>query len=232
MTIPIIKPMELTLLTEPFDAQDYLFQIKWDGIRCLAGSYNGDIRLINRKLNYRNKQYPEIAKAVSTFLPGDTLLDGEVIALNAEGKPDFYRMLKRDLARNSLKVQTIAPKIPVFYMVFDILYLQGENLMPKLLTERLEVLNNLIPQLAQVLPVDSIRERGRKLFQVAQEQELEGIVAKQIQSPYVPGKKTDYWYKIKAFRYLEAKIAGYKQGNGFSLCLVVGDENDLGIKSS
>ncbi|NLW07752.1 MAG: hypothetical protein GX039_07240, partial [Clostridia bacterium] len=86
-------------------------------------------------------------------------------------------------------------------------------------------LNDLIPRSSLVVPVDSVRARGRDLFQIAKEQGLEGIVAKQMQSPYVPGEKTGYWFKIKAFRHLNAKIVGYRRGNGVSLLLAIEDEN-------
>lgn len=89
MLILPFKPMELKILQEPFDSDDFLFQIKWDGVRCVASNFDGNVRLFNRNANERTVQYPEIVEDLESFLPDNTMLDGEIVALGENGKPNL-----------------------------------------------------------------------------------------------------------------------------------------------
>lgn len=221
------KPMELKILQEPFDSDDFLFQIKWDGVRCITNNFDGHVRLFNRNTNERTDQYPEIVSQLESFMPDNTMFDGEIVALGGDGKPDFYRLLKRDFAKDKAKIVTLAKSVSVYYMVFDIIYLKGQKLTDLPLTSRLISLTGLIPPLSNIHLVDSIYGKGCMLFDIAREQQLEGIVAKKLDSRYISGEKTNYWYKIKSYRHLDAFVGGFTELNGISLLLGIPDEMGL-----
>ena len=166
MLILPFKPMELKILQEPFDSDDFLFQIKWDGVRCVASNFDGNVRLFNRNANERTAQYPEIVEDLESFLPDNTMLDGEIVALGENGKPNFYRLLKRDSAKSKSKIATLAMSLSSYYMVFDIMYLKGEKLTDLPLTTRLDALVRLIPPLSNIHVVDSIYGKGCMLFEL------------------------------------------------------------------
>lgn len=199
--------MEPVQVSKPFDSDDFLFQIKWDGVRCLAYSSNG-IRLINRHLNERTTQYPEIVDALS-FMPENTVIDGEIVVPGDDGKPSFHKVMQRDLAKTPHTITKLCHTLPAVYMVFDILWYKGRNIMEKPLTERIDYLKNLIRKNNSVFCVDSVFGTGIALFDAVKNESLEGIVAKELSSPYVLGKKVPLWKKIKNWREINAIIGGY-----------------------
>ena len=219
--------MEPIALSEPFDSKEHLFQIKWDGVRCLAYILETGTRLFNRKLNERTKQYPEIVEFLDK-LPKGIVLDGEIITLDQDMKPNFRRLLKRDLAKNSIKISRLIKSIPAYYMVFDIVYYGNKNIANRPLIKRQEVLEKVLSQNSIVNSVDSVFYKGVSLFSAAKEEKLEGIIAKRLDSPYVFGQKIDYWQKIKVWRELNAVIGGYSTKTGEIRSLLIGlfDEND------
>ena len=202
-----VLPMEPMKRAEPFDDPETLFQVKWDGVRVLAYAYPEGIRLFNRRLHERTAQYPEIAEALAGLKPG-TALDGEIVALDAAGKPDFPRVLRRDFARAGANIGPLTRSVPVHYMVFDVLWLAGEELLPWPLSERQEALKALaLPP--PVHKVESTAGEGKALFAAVKAEGLEGIVAKKAASPYLIGQKTELWQKIKCFRTVTALVGGY-----------------------
>ncbi len=222
-----VKPMELVIYDEPYDSADTIFQVKWDGVRCLAYAFPDGIRLFNRKLNARTAQYPELVQCLS-FLPKGTVLDGEIIALGADAKPSFPRVLRRDLARSPLKAKIQPAAVPVSYMVFDILWLDEKPLYTLPLAERLDVLNTL-PLKAPVRKVDSVTGHGTALFEAVQAEALEGIVAKKANSPYLFGERSPLWQKIKCLREVDGVIGGYipKEDGVRSLLVGIREEHSL-----
>lgn len=228
MTIPFpIKPMEPTVLEKPFDSKDHLFQVKWDGVRCLAYTLETGTRLFNRKLNERTEQYPELVEILDK-IPRGIILDGEIITLGHDMKPNFRRLLKRDLLNNNIKISQLIKQIPVYYMVFDIVYYANKKIAHMPLTERQEILKAVLPDNPIVKSVDSIFYKGLTFFNVVKNENLEGIIAKRLDSPYIFGKKTSYWQKIKVWQELTAVIGGYstKMGEMRSLLVGLSDQND------
>lgn len=224
-----VKPMEPVSCDKPFDSADTLFQIKWDGVRVLAYVYpDNSIRLFNRRLNERTAQYPELVAALNG-LCGCTVLDGEIIVPGKDGKPDFPRVLKRDLCRSPQKIAAAARSIGINYMVFDVLWFAGKPVYPLPLTERLEMLNSISFSNNIIHIVESIPESGRALFDAVKSEGLEGIVAKNAQSSYRIGKKTDAWQKIKCLRELTAVIGGYLSDNGRPRSLLLGLPSENGL---
>lgn len=202
-----IPPM-LATSGEAFDSPEFLFEIKWDGIRTLAFCGRGKVRLQGRKLTESTHRYPEVVRALEE-LPGEAVLDGEIVVLE-EGKPVFERVLLRELINDRDKAALRSRSHPAVYVVFDILYADGEELIDVPLRERKKRLSRWLTEHPPAPLVESsyVLERGIAFFESAVEQGLEGIVAKELLSPYLPGKRTRYWLKIKTKRRLDAVVLG------------------------
>lgn len=216
---PII-PMEPIPHEDIFDSPDYLFQTKWDGVRCLTYAVTG-LELFNRRKNRRTEQYPELVEALS-FIPPGTVLDGEIVALNEKGLPDFPRILKRDLLKNSQSIKAAQRSVPIQYIVFDMPYLRGDSLCGTPLAERMELLRETVTGKAPIACIDSVERNGSALFHTVKGIDMEGIVAKRKDSRYLIGEKSAQWLKIKAWRDIEAHILGYSEENGAFRSLVLG----------
>lgn len=193
---------------QPFDSKKHFFEVKWDGIRTLAFFGEGKARLQSRKLTDSTIRYPEIHEALLQ-LPGEGVIDGEIIVLK-DGKPSFESVLEREQVRTAEKARLRARRQPAIYMVFDVLYLGGRRLMDAPLAKRREVLSSFLNRKETGFVVEStyIFERGADYYREAMDRELEGIMAKDIESPYVPGKRTNYWIKIKAKNMLDCVVLG------------------------
>lgn len=229
MTIPKypwpVRPMELVTRSEAYDDSETVFQVKWDGVRCLAYAYDDGVRLFNRRLNPRSAQYPELLAALGA-LPAGTVLDGEIIAPGPDGKPLLPRVLRRDLARAANPMLTAA--VPVRYMIFDVLWLRGEPMHELELTKRLDALASLsFPE--PVLRVDSVKGWGKALFAAVSDEGLEGIVAKKARSRYLIGQRSPLWEKIKCMRERDGLIGGYIPKPDGMRCVLVGVEEEGGL---
>lgn len=221
-----IKPMEPVLYHEPFDDPAYVYQVKWDGVRSLAYA-DGSVRLVNRHLNDRTDQYPEITEALAG-LPEGTVLDGEMVALGENGKPDFYRVMKRELCKAPGKIADLRRRVPAFYMVFDVIAWGGEDYTGRPLTERQRRLEKL-NETDHVRVVESVPGRGRALWELVEAQDLEGIVAKRADSPYLIGTKSELWKKIKVWRSLEGLVGGWSEEMGRVRSLALGIREEEGL---
>jgi bifunctional non-homologous end joining protein LigD len=202
-------PMEPVKHSIPFDDENYGFQIKWDGMRILAHISCGEVQLFNRKKHVRTLQYMEISSSLAVmFKHKDLIIDGEVIAL-LQGKPNFQQLMRRDWASDPRTIKHLMSKIPVTYVVFDIIYLDGNTLIDKPFRKRNELLHTLIESEDPIVLTDTFKGQGKSLFDVVKQKEFEGIVAKKLDSPYQIGKKSDNWLKIKNKRQLVTTIGGF-----------------------
>jgi bifunctional non-homologous end joining protein LigD len=202
-----IKAMEPLLNPRVFDRDDYIYQIKWDGVRIIAVISGQEVILINKRGNFRTMQYPELQKLPSFITAESLVLDGEVVALR-EGKPSFPAVMHRDACKNKMRCEFLSKTQPIVYMVFDILYLNGRDLRFLSLMERNSQLVEVIKECPFMHRVESF-PRGSTLLTAADQAGLEGIVAKQKDSYYLPGKKHSAWYKTKCLRTLKCLVAGY-----------------------
>jgi ATP-dependent DNA ligase len=191
-----IQPMLAQRAPEPFDSEDYLFEIKWDGIRCLAFIEAGRLRLQSRDLMAISAQFPELASLAQ--LPSGTVLDGELVVLK-DGKPCFAEIQKRTQLRTSHRIGMFSHALPVSYLVFDLLYWEGESLVAAPLSARREALNSLTARLPEsgVLVSGAVLRYGRACFETVAKLGLEGLMAKRLDSPYVVGRRSRHWLKIK-----------------------------------
>ncbi|HZB15457.1 MAG TPA: DNA ligase D [Chryseolinea sp.] len=191
-----VKPMLATLLAEPFDDSRYLYEIKWDGYRLISYKNGKEAKLESRGgLDY-TKKYPPIAKAVAD-LKHDVVLDGEAVVLNPEGRPDFDALQKFNGQQSG-----------VYYYVFDILWLDGKDLMGMPLVERKKILSNVIKDKSVIKFSDDF-DNGLQLFEQVKQLGLEGIVAKKRNSKYQPDKRTTDWFKIPYSLKEEFVIGGW-----------------------
>jgi bifunctional non-homologous end joining protein LigD len=204
------------------EGSEWLAQIKWDGVRVLAYYDGARTQLFNRKLRERTLHYPELADVPSYCGAKSAILDGEVIALGSDGKPDFHEVMRRDGIRRMERVERLMDLVPVTYMVFDLLYLDGEWLTRMPLQERLERLSEVIVPSARVQVVTSHAD-GQQLFDVVKQHGMEGVVVKRIDSPYRIGEKTGEWRKIKNYRDLVAVVGGFTRDDaGVANALLLG----------
>ncbi|HEX9269194.1 MAG TPA: DNA ligase D [Candidatus Limnocylindria bacterium] len=209
-----ITPMLATSSDEPFDSPQFTYEPKWDGVRTLAFVDGGEVRLQTRNLLDCTKQYPE-ATAVAEALTGgyQAIVDGEVVAFDERGVPSFQRLQPRMHQRDESAVGRLRRSVPVVYEVFDLLYLDGDDLTRQPLRERRRRLEAALTPMGPIRLSEGFPGTGRALFAAVREQGLEGIVAKRLDAPYVTGRSAS-WVKIKAQRSMECVIGGWTEGRG------------------
>ncbi|MDE3183423.1 MAG: DNA ligase D [Bacteroidota bacterium] len=189
---------------EAFDDKGWLFEIKWDGYRAIAEKKKSKILLYSRNgLDFAEK-YPVVVAQVKK-VKADAVLDGEIVVLNDEGKPDFQFLQHYSENQNR----------PIQYYVFDLLELNGKDTTSLPLIDRKELLKKIIPENNPAIKYsDHIFEKGKSFFRVSKEKDLEGIMAKKMDSKYYPGKRTTDWLKIKNHKTAEVIITGYTEPSG------------------
>lgn len=201
-----ILPFE-PIRTEKFpEGENWVAQVKWDGVRILTYWDGNSVRLFNRKKNERTAQFPELTKIKTYCQASSVILDGEVIALE-KGKPSFHNVMRRDGLRRLENLEWACRNVPIDYMIFDILFYNGEWILSRTLEERQNLLRKILQTTEKVHPVDNFPDSA-SLFQAIQAQEMEGVVCKELQSAYVLGGKDQRWQKIKNYRDLQAVIGG------------------------
>ena len=207
-----VKPFEPISAKVIPSGGEWIFQVKWDGVRMLVYKTDDEVELVNRNLNNRTKQYPELADVKTYCSAASVILDGEIIAMQ-NGKPSFHEVMKRDrMSRLPLILDAITEK-PIIYMIFDILYLNGEWVIDKELSERQKLLSSVIIPTDFVQIVESFSD-GEGLYKAVKMQELEGIVAKDLHKPYTLNGKDGRWQKLKFYKDLIAVVGGYlKKGS-------------------
>ncbi len=209
MALPdFIPPMLAKLGDHPFDSDEHLFEIKWDGIRAVSFTEGGSYRAFTRNRNPLTERYPEF-----TFLSDldeGFVFDGELVVLR-EGKPDFHAVLQREQARNKLKIEGLTRTHPVSYVVFDILYANGQSVCELPLTQRRELLSEIVTDTGhgRFILSDGIVGAGTALFEQCRAMGLEGMVAKLLRSKYHPGRRSESWTKVKCTQETVCAILGY-----------------------
>jgi bifunctional non-homologous end joining protein LigD len=205
--------MLATAIEKPFDGDDWLFEIKWDGYRAVAFIENGKVRLVSRNQNELTHRYPEL-KDLPQFVKAKTaILDGEVVALDDQGRPSFSLMQQRTGFRPGGKRGTVNADVPVLYYAFDLLYLDGYDWRKVPLEKRKEKLESVIVGGDVLRFSDHYAREGKALFEVAKQKGLEGILAKRRECPYQERRSSD-WLKIKIRHRVECVIGGYTEPEG------------------
>jgi bifunctional non-homologous end joining protein LigD len=201
-----LEPMLATLGEGPFSDPDWLFEIKWDGVRALARVDNGELTLRARSGQEITKRYPELASLPEAVGVSQAILDGEIVALDARGHSDFERLQGRMHVR--APSESLVSRTPVVYYAFDLPYCDGYDLREAPLLERKQLLQRILHTSERFRFSDHQVEHGKELFELAKENGLEGIVAKRLESPYV-SDRTQNWIKLKVTKTLDAVIGGW-----------------------
>ena len=201
-----VEPMLATLTDRPFSDPNWLFEIKWDGVRALARIENGALTLRSRTGVDMDKRYPELASLPDVLAARQTILDGEIVALDTRGHSDFELLQERMHVRAPSK--NLLSRVPVVYFVFDLLYCDGYDLRETPLLDRKQLLYRLLRTSEQFRYSDHQLEHGKELFGLAEQNGLEGIVAKRADSPYV-GDRSPYWVKLKITKTVDAVVGGW-----------------------
>ncbi len=200
-----LKPMLATLVDQPTDAPGWIYEVKWDGYRSLAYLKKGKVDLRSRNNNNFTKKFFSVTKALEDWKI-NAIVDGEIVVLNEKGLSDF----------GSLQNWTREEDGELVYYVFDILWLEGINLMNLTVKERRNILQQLSPPEGIIRISESFESSGTEFFAVANQLGLEGIIAKKEDSIYIPDSRTKAWLKIKTEKRHEAVIAGYTRNEDSS----------------
>jgi len=198
---------------KPFEGGEWLFEIKWDGYRAIAFVENGTTRLVSRNQIDLTPRYPELKDMAQLIRAKTAILDGEVVALDPEGKASFSLMQQRTGFRPGGHRAAGNADVPVLYYAFDLLYLDGYDWRRVPLEKRKHKLKAVLVTGDGVRFSDHYEERGKALFEIAQQNGLEGIVAKRRASCYEERRSSE-WLKIKIRHRLEAVIGGYTETKG------------------
>jgi bifunctional non-homologous end joining protein LigD len=209
----IIHPMLATLTDHPFSSDDWLYEIKFDGYRAIAFIEDDEVRLVSRNQNEMTSLYPELHALPSQVKGQQVILDGEVVAIDDQGRPSFSLMQQRAGIRSGIKRTRPNAEIPVLYYVFDLLYLDGYNLMRVNLEDRKALLKTIITENDIFKFSEHFIGEGEKLYEAAKQKGLEGIVAKRRNGCYVQ-KRSREWLKMKITKRQECVIGGYTDPRG------------------
>jgi bifunctional non-homologous end joining protein LigD len=209
-----VEPMLATLADRPFSDPNWLFEIKWDGVRALARIENRDFALRSRNSIDITKRYPELASLPYALAARQAILDGEIVALDSHGHSSFERLQERMHVR--APSENLAAQIPVVYFVFDLLYCDGYDLREAPLLERKQLLQRLFYASERFRYADHQLEHGKELFALAEQNGLEGIVAKRADSRYVSDRSPS-WVKLKITKTVDAVVGGWTEARTSAL---------------
>jgi bifunctional non-homologous end joining protein LigD len=211
-----IRPMLATSrAAPPPDEQNWALEMKWDGVRALAFVERGQVRLMSRTERDITVAYPELAGLGHATDRKQLLLDGEIVVFGASGWPEFEALQPRMHVTSASQAALLAGQSPVTYLAFDLLQLDGRPLLEEEYSERRALLDSLgLAGPHWQTPPSFPGEDFPAVQAVSVEHGMEGVVAKRLDSRYLPGARTDQWRKIKNHRRQEAVVAGYKPGKG------------------
>lgn len=210
-----LSPMLAETADAAFSRNGWLFELKYDGVRVLIVRDHGAApRLIGRRGRDITVSFPEIATAAAHLPLGSFAIDGELIALDSRGTGSFERLQQRLGVTNPWSVARIAVEVPVQVFGFDLLAAAGHDLRALPLAQRKQALQRLLPANGMIRYADHVVEHGVPFFEEACKHRVEGVVAKRADSPYVSGKRSRDWLKIKAPRHADLAVVGFLPGKG------------------
>jgi bifunctional non-homologous end joining protein LigD len=207
------EPMKAALADTAFDRQGWIYEPKMDGIRAIAMIKQGKITLTSRRGLDLARSYPEIVHELSTY-GHDLIFDGEIIALDERGMPSFQVLQQRSGLTATDDVRKASQATPIYYYIFDIVYLDNYSLLNTPLEQRKRILRETLIESDHIRLLDRIETDGITAFKAAAAVGLEGIIAKRLDSRYEPGGRSKAWLKVKATVTAEFVICGYTEGTG------------------
>jgi bifunctional non-homologous end joining protein LigD len=209
----LVEPMLASPGTLPRDDDDWSYEFKWDGVRALARIEGGRLRLHSRKGNDITVTYPELRLLGEEMGSTQVWLDGEIVAMD-DGRPSFPALQQRMHVHNDRQARSLANSVPVTYLIFDVLHLDGRSCMDLPYSERRALLEGLELGGPHWHISPSFDGDGAAVVETAREQRLEGVIAKRSSSRYYPGRRTADWLKIAEVLTIEVLIGGWRPGEG------------------
>jgi DNA ligase D-like protein (predicted ligase)/DNA ligase D-like protein (predicted polymerase)/DNA ligase D-like protein (predicted 3'-phosphoesterase) len=211
---PSFSPMLAEGGHEAFDSPDWWFEPKLDGIRCLAQMETGDTVLRTRTGRDVTAQYPELHMVHEMIDQVNAVIDGEIVALDERGKDSFEALQQRMNLSNPREIDRLRKRIPVTFVAFDVLWLDGRDTTGLSLEERRELLDLIVEPDDRIQKITHVEGDGTAFVEAARAVGMEGVVAKRRRSPYLPGRRTDAWRKIKLISTQDCVILGFTPGQG------------------
>ncbi|TML02890.1 MAG: DNA ligase D [Actinobacteria bacterium] len=216
----------------PRDDERWGYEIKWDGVRAITFSEPGRMRLQARSGTDITGRYPELARLNRALSSHAAILDGEIVAFGPDGRPSFEALQRRMHVTAESSVRRLAKALPVTYMIFDLLWLDGHSLMPLPYAQRRERLAELALDGDRWHAPEHVVGSGAEVLAVSAGQGLEGVIAKRLDCPYEPGRRSTCWIKIKNVQREELPICGWLPGEGRRRdrigALIVGKRDEAG----
>jgi bifunctional non-homologous end joining protein LigD len=224
-----LRPMLAEPADAPFSDPGWLFELKYDGYRLLAVREGTRARLLYRSGDDATALFPEVVKAVE-MLPGDAVLDGEVVVLAPDGRPSFQALQQRAQLSRAEDVARASVERPATLFAFDLLSVGGLDVRPLALADRKRILSGIVPRLGPVRFADHVEARGEDLWREVEARGLEGIVAKRADAPYRSGARSPAWRKVRALRTADLAVVGFTRPRGarsaFGALLLASREGD------
>jgi DNA ligase D-like protein (predicted ligase)/DNA ligase D-like protein (predicted 3'-phosphoesterase) len=205
------KPMLAQIADAPFNSEDWIFEVKWDGIRAIS-YLDEEVSMRSRNDKELKQNFPEIAGELKT-LARNVVLDGEIVVIK-EGKADFQSVIQRAKATRSHEIEVEAQRNPATYVVFDIIEKEGQPLLELPLIQRKKLLEQSLKEGSHVSISLFVEKEGVAYYEAAVKKGVEGIMAKKKDSPYTPGVRSYNWLKIKKLATCDCVIFGYTRGEG------------------
>lgn len=210
-TLPLLRPM-LAVTATPFDSEEYIYEVKWDGYRGLAYLSEKTV-LRSRNLFDLSSKFPELSNLQEAVSDLPSLLDGEIIVMD-KGIPSFSLLQERAKINDPVKIRQAAAAHPAVFIVFDVLFANGKTVMDQPLRVRKEFLKTLVKPAKNLIISEYILHRGKDFYQACVARGLEGAVAKNLNGPYLPGRRSSYWKKFRNVKEADLVICGYQYGLG------------------
>jgi bifunctional non-homologous end joining protein LigD len=214
----VIKPMLGTLVNHPFDSKDWVFEIKWDGVRAILffNKKRQIYELKSRNDKSITRRYPELQSSLEAAIncKESIIIDGEIVILDEKGYPNFQNHQRRMNIDSLRDIDALSNQIPATYYIFDILYLDGNNLQNLSFLDRRHTLSDVIMPNDRARISDFVEEKGTQMFTTIKKMNLEGIMAKRKTSKYLQGRRSADWLKIKNIKTQDCIVIGYAKGEG------------------
>lgn len=208
-----IPPMLATLTDHYFSSNEWIYEHKFDGQRCLVIKRKGAVHLLSRNNRHINNEYPELARAIAAQKADNFIIDGEIVAVTNKGFSDFESLQSRINLKDSLNIKTKEKQVPIALCVFDVLYVDGYDLQNLPLLSRKEILKKLLVYNKVILYTKHTVGDGIKFFKHACKNGWEGVIAKRADSIYMQKRSRD-WLKFKCIMKQELVIGGYTESQG------------------
>jgi bifunctional non-homologous end joining protein LigD len=213
-----IKPMLATAIDEPFNDKDWVFEVKWDGVRSIFFLHRAKtiLEIKSRSDKTITHRYPELIEPLKLAIKclESIILDGEIVVLDKDGIPSFQNHQRRMNVDYKADIEKLSQEIPATYYIFDIVYLDGKDLQNLDFLQRRSILSKVINKNKRIQISDFLEERGKEIFDTVKSMNLEGVVAKYKFSKYLQGTRSREWLKIKTIKTQDCVVIGYTKGEG------------------